>query len=176
MGGLGTALFQYLYLCLTLSVCSHFDWEIAGKNVCVPHSQQDWWKSFKPARCTYNTQPDLLGSFPAEVSPATSGRFGWGHRTKFRPSVGVEGGIETWVWPKGEFIPSGVGKCLAKNSCQIFYTSNPNRQPQLYFSKQHFPSLDISLLPNSHPAKIDLKNIYIYRNRSIGCPWCMLWL
>ena len=62
----------------------------------------------------------------------------------------------------------GVGKFLAKNSCQIFYTSNPNRHPQLYFSKQHFPSLDISLLPNSHPAKIDLTNIYFFRNRSIG--------
>ena len=31
MGGVGTALLQYLYLYLTLSVCSHFDWEIAGK-------------------------------------------------------------------------------------------------------------------------------------------------
>ena len=81
---------------------------------------------------------------------------------------GVEGGIETWVWPKGEFIPSGLGKFLAKNSCQIFYTSNPNRHPQLYFSKQHFPSLDISLLPNSHPGKMNLKNIYFFRNRSIG--------
>ena len=65
---------------------------------------------------------------------------------------GVEGGIETWVWPKGEFIPSGLGKFLAKNSCQIFYTSNPNRHPQLYFSKQHFPSLDISLLPIRLPS------------------------
>ena len=84
---------------------------------------------------------------------------------------GVEGGIETWVWPKGEFIPSGGGEVSGKkNSCQIFYTSNPNRHPQLYFSKQNFPSLDISLLPNSHPAKIDLKNIYFFRNRSIGCP------
>ena len=97
-------------------MCSHFDWEIAGKNVCVPHSQQDWWKSSKPARCTYNMQPDLLGSFPGDVFPATSGRFGWGHRTKFRPSVGVEGGIETWVWPKGEFIPSGGGEVPGKKT------------------------------------------------------------
>ena len=64
----------------------------------------------------------------------------------------------------------GVEKFLAKNSCQTFYTSNPNRHPQLYFTKQHFPSLDRSLLPNPHPAKIDLKNIYFFRNRSIGCP------
>ena len=27
---------------------------------------------------------------------------------------GVEGGIETWVWPKGEFIPSGGGEVSGK--------------------------------------------------------------
>ena len=178
MGGVETALLQYLYLYLTLSLCSHFDWEIAGKNLCVPHSQQDWWKSSKPARCTYNMQPNLLGSFPADVSPATSGRFGWGHRTKFRPSVGGRGGHRNMgVAKRQNFSLQGVGKFLEKNSCQIFYTSNPNRHPQLYFSKQHFPSLDIYITSfNSHPAKIDLKNIYVFRNRSIGCPWCMLWL
>ena len=37
--------------------------------VSVPHSLQDWWKSSQPARCTYNLQPDLLGSIPADVSP-----------------------------------------------------------------------------------------------------------
>ena len=113
----------------------------------------------------------LTGKFPADVSPGTFSHFGCGQRTKFRPSVGEGGGgggIVTPSWGRGNF--------WQKNSCQIFYTSNPNRHPQLYFSKQHFPSLDRSLLPNSHPAKIDLKNIYFFRNRSIGCPWCMLWL
>ena len=105
MGGVGTALLQYLYLYLTISVCSHFDWEIAGKKLCVPHSQQDWWKSSKPARCTYNMQPDLLGSFPAEVSPATSCRFGWGHRTKFRPSVGGRGGHSNMGVAKRRIYP-----------------------------------------------------------------------
>ena len=177
MEGVGTALLQYLYLYLTLSMGSHFDWEIAGKNVCVPHSQQDWWKSSKPARCTYNMQPDLLGSFPADVSPGTSGRFEWGHGTKFRPSRGGRGGYRNMGVAKRRIYPfRRWGSFLQKNSCQIFYTSNPNRHPQLYFSKQHFPSLDISLLPNSHPAKIGLKNIYFFRNRFIGCPWCMLWL
>ena len=64
----------------------------------------------------------------------------------------------------------GWGSFWQKNLCQIFYTSNPNRHPQLYSSKQHFPSLDILLLPNSHPAKIGPKNICFFRNRSIGCP------
>ena len=41
--------------------------KIAGKNVSIPHSQQDWWKSSEPARCTYNLQPDFLGSFPADL-------------------------------------------------------------------------------------------------------------
>ena len=169
MAGVGTALLQYLCLYLTLSVCSHFDWEIAGKNLCVLHSQQDWWKSSKPVRCTYNLQPNVLGSFPADVSPATSGRLGWGHRTKFRPSVGGRGGHRNMgVTKRQNFSLQGVGTFLEKNSCQIFYTSNPNRHPQLYFSKQHLPSLDIYITSfNSHPAKIDLKNIYVFRNISI---------
>ena len=29
---------------------------------------------------------------------------------------GVEGGIETWVWPKGEFIPSGGGEVSGKKT------------------------------------------------------------
>ena len=97
-------------------------------------------------------QPDLLGSFPADVSPGTS-RLGEATGQNSDLQWGVEGGIETWVWPKGEFIPSGGGEVSCKkNSCQIFYTSNSNKHPQLYFSKQHFPSLDISLLPIKLPS------------------------
>ena len=129
------------------------------------------------ARGTYNMQADLLGSFPVDVSPGTSGRFGWGHRTKFRPSVGGRGGHRNMGVTIGRIYPfRGLRSFWQKNSCQIFYTSNSNRHPPLYFSKQHFPSLDILLLPKSHPAKIGLKNIYFFRNRSIGCPWCMLWM
>ena len=35
----------------------HFG-RLLGKKLSVPHSQQDWWKSSQPARCTYNLQPD----------------------------------------------------------------------------------------------------------------------
>ena len=85
--------------------------------------------------------------------------------------MGGRGGHRNMGVAKRRIYPfMGWGSFWQKNSCQIFYTSNPNRHPQLYFSKQHFPSLDISLLPNSHPAKIGLKNIYFFRNRSIGCP------
>ena len=72
-------------------------WEIAGKHISVPHSQQDRWKSSQPARCTYNLEPDLLGSFPADVCPDITGQFGCGHRAKFTPSVrggGEAGGGE----------------------------------------------------------------------------------
>ena len=65
-------------------------------------------ESSQPARCTYNLQPDLLGSFrPADVCPDITGQFGCGHTEKFSPSVGVgEGGsIGNWVWPKCEIHP-----------------------------------------------------------------------
>ena len=62
------------------------------ENLSVPHSQQDWWKSSQPARCTNNLQPDLLGSFPANVRPDITGHFGCGLRAKFRPTVGHLGG------------------------------------------------------------------------------------
>ena len=57
----------------------------------VPYSQQDWWKSSEPARCTYNLQPDLLGSFLADVCSNITGQSGCGHRAKFSSSV-VRGG------------------------------------------------------------------------------------
>ena len=63
-------------------------WEIAGENLSVPHSQQDWWKSSQPGRCIYNLQPDLLGRFTADVCPDITDQFGCGHREKFGPSVG----------------------------------------------------------------------------------------
>ena len=33
-------------------------------------------EEFQSARCTYNLQPDLLGSFPADVCPKITGQFG----------------------------------------------------------------------------------------------------
>ena len=62
------------------------------ENLSVPNAQQDWWKSSQPARCTYNLQPDILGSFPANVRPDITGHFGCGLRAKFSPSVGQLGG------------------------------------------------------------------------------------
>ena len=69
--------------------------KIAGKNVSIPHSQQDWWKSSEPARCTYNLQPTtwLSGKFPSRlICPNITRQNGCGLRAKFRPSVEVGGG------------------------------------------------------------------------------------
>ena len=51
-------------------------WENAGK---------DWWASSQPTRCTYNLQPDELGSFPADVCPDNTSQFGCGPKVKFTP-------------------------------------------------------------------------------------------
>ena len=152
MGGVGTALLQYLHLYLTLSVRSHFDWEIAGKNLCVPHSQQDWWESSKPARCTYNMQPDLLGSFPAEVSPATSGRFGWGHRTKFRPSVGGRGGHRNMGVAKRRIYPFRVGEVSGKKLMPDILHIKSQQTPTVIFFQatlSNFGHITSSKLPSS---------------------------
>ena len=61
------------------------------KNLSLPHSQQDRWKSTQPAKCTYNLQPDLLGTFPANARPDITVHFGCGLRAKFSPSVGQLG-------------------------------------------------------------------------------------
>ena len=86
----------------------HFGW-LFGENLSVPHSHQDRWKSCQQSKCTYNPQPDLLGSFPADVCPDIKGQFGCSHKGKFRPSVGGGGGegegSTKWVWPKGETHP-----------------------------------------------------------------------
>ena len=65
----------------------HFG-RLLGKNLSAPHSQQVWWKSFQPARCTCNLQSELLGSLSADVCSDITGQFGCGHRAKFRLSVG----------------------------------------------------------------------------------------
>ena len=47
--------------------------------ICSSGSEQDWWRGSQPARCTFNLQPDLLGSFPADVQNSNSAlQSGWG--------------------------------------------------------------------------------------------------
>ena len=129
------------------SYFKHF-WEIAGKNLSVPHSQQDWWRGSQPARCTFNLQPDLLGSFLADE----------GHRAKFIPSRGGGRGlIGIWVWLKCYIHPfsRGWGRGRAKrfltHSAQQLAPQTPTifQFPRTYYFVQI-----------SQPAKICLKNRY----------------
>ena len=114
MEGVGTALLQYLYLYLTLSVCSHFDWEIAGKNLCVPHSQQDCGRvpsqQGVPTTCNLTYWKVSQQGYLQALLP------GLGEATGQNSDLlsGLEGGTETWMWPKGEFIPSGGGEVSGK--------------------------------------------------------------
>ena len=114
----------------------------------VPHSQQDLWKSFQPARCTYNLQPDLRESFSADVCTDINGQFGYGHRAIFRRSVGEEWGIAVgqWLWRTGAIHPVSGGKERGeKGFCQ--HSSYSRRQIP---SDTHIPQ----------PAKNCQKNRY----------------
>ena len=66
---------------------------------------------FQPAGCIYNLQPDLLGSFPAEVCPDITGQFGCGHRENSALHWGwrERGSIGNWVLPKCEIHPYSAG-------------------------------------------------------------------
>ena len=110
-------------------------------------------------------QPDLLGSFPADV----------GHRAKFSPSGGGGRGlIGNWVWPKGYiylFSGDGVGgggeakRFLTDSAQQLSYTSNHLRHPQFSNFQGH-----IILSKSPSQQKFGWRTD-ILRNRSIGCPW-----
>ena len=140
-----------------------------GKKLSAPHSQQDLWKSFQPARCIYNLQFDLLGRLSADVCPDITGQFGCGHRAKFRLSVG---GLEgKWVWPRGEIHPFGGGgggkEVFHKEHIPAILDINCLTHPELSFAQQHFPSKDIF-----QPAKICLKNRYFEETNPLGAPAC----
>ena len=100
-------------------------------------------------------QPDLLGSFPADV----------GHRAKFSPSGGGRGLIGNWVWPKGYIYPfsgdgvGGGGERL-RGFWQIAHSSYPTHQ--ITSDTRNFPiSKDILFCPN-HPASKNLPEEQIF--------------
>ena len=68
---------------------------LRGKNLSVPDSQQDWWKSSQPARCT-SVQPatGLTVKFPSRRPGSLVGGVGgggWGGK-KMGVAQGGEGG------------------------------------------------------------------------------------
>ena len=145
------------------SYFKHFG-RLLGKIFSDPHSQQDWRRGSQPARCTLSLQPDLLGSFPADV----------GHRAKFSPSGGRGRSlIGNWVWPKGYIHPfsgDGVGgggeakRFLTDSAQQLSYTSNHLRHPQFSNFQGHI------ILSKSPSQQKFAWRRDILRNRFIGCP------
>ena len=89
-------------------------------------------------------QPDLLGSFPADVCPDITGQFGCGRRAKIKNSD------LQWVGSGG-----GGGGVVEVSD------SNPLRHPRLSFYQQQFPlQRTCYFFHISQPAKMCLKNRY----------------
>ena len=130
-------------------------WEITGKSLSVPHSQQHLWKSSQPARCTYNLQPDLLGSFPADVWPNITGQLGVviGQNSAFQWWGWGRWCDRKWVW--SEIHPftweGGVKKVSEK--CHIEGLLDI-KSPQTPFIVYYPGTLSYIILysPNSQPA------------------------
>ena len=65
---------------------------------------------------------------------------------------GVEGGIETWVWPKGEFIPSGGGEVSGKKLMPDILHIKSQQTPTVIFFQATlsiFGHITSSKLPSS---------------------------
>ena len=65
---------------------------------------------------------------------------------------GVEGGIETWVWSKGEFIPSGGGEVSGKKLMPDILHIKSQQTPTVIFFQATlsiFGHLTSSKLPSS---------------------------
>ena len=122
------------------------------KNLSVPDSQQDWWKSSQPARCT-SVQPatGLTVKFPSR----TSREPGWGGGTGRK-----------WVWPKGV---RGRGFWQITLVAPILQTKSP-QTPWIVF----FPAalaFEGNIVSSTAPSQQNFAwRTHSLRNRYIGCP------
>ena len=83
---------------------------------------------------------------------------------------GAEGGIETWVWPKGEFIPSGGGEVSGKKLMPDILHIKSQQTPTV---KVFQATLSIHRLITSSKSPSQQKLAWrtdILRNRSMGTP------
>ena len=133
----------------------------------------------------YNLQPDLLGSFTADVCPVITDQFGCGHREKFGPSMGRGGGqVRKKGVAQGPNSPFsggggfGGGEKVSSMAARAYHPDSSYSRHQIpsntlicLFSRRRFPSKDI-LFPPHIPASRNLPN------RSIGCPLerAVMWL
>ena len=99
-------------------------------------------------------------------------QFGCDHTAKFNPSVLGEGVGRNGCGLKAKFNYSvwRGGYVSEKRQCQLFWTPNLLRHPELSISQQHFPWKDINFSKSSSQQKV-ARRTDISRNRSIGCPW-----
>ena len=125
---------------------------LRGKNLSVPDSQQDWWKSSQPARCT-------------SVQPAT------GLTVKFpsrRPGslVGGVGREENGCGPRGW---GGRGFWQITLVAPILQTKSP-QTPWIVF----FPAalaFEGNIVSSTAPSQQNFAwRTHSLRNRYIGCP------
>ena len=132
----------------------------------------DWWKSSQPARCTYNLQPDFLGSFPADVCRDIT--------RHFMASLGVVTGQNSalqWGEVGGGGIRKVIGVVKGRNLTPWvgggeFLTPNPLRHPEMSISHQHFPSKDILIFLNLPASKILPEEQIFWGTDPLGAPPC----
>ena len=128
---------------------------------------EDYWKSSQPARCTLNLQPDLLGSFPADVCPDINGQFGCGQTAEFSPSG--RGGGGGWV-ATGNWVFSG-GWGGRGEWGRGFWQHIAAISDIKFLTTLSFQGHIITSTSPSH-QKIARRTDILW-NRSIGCP-CLL--
>ena len=84
---------------------------------------------------------------------------------------GVEGGIETWVWPKGEFIPSGGGEVSCKKTHARFSTHQiPTDTHSYIFPSNTFHLWTYHFFQTPIQQKTGLKNRYFLETDLLGAP------
>ena len=131
----------------------------------MPHSQQDLWKSFQPARCTYNLQPDLRdsgsGSLGVVIGQYSDVQLG---RGELRLDNGCGGRAQFAILPV-----SGGGGGGSVNKAAILDVKYPQTPRIVFFPRTvsfqgHFIT---STSPNQQKIA---RRTDMLSNRSIGCP------
>ena len=120
---------------------------LRGKNLSVPDSQQDWWKSSQPARCT-SVQPatGLTVKFPSRRP---------GSLVLGQSGGGGGGAGRKWVWPKGV-----RGERFLTNNISSTYSTNqiPSDTLNCLFPGGTCLRGKYCFFHSSQPAKFCLKN------------------
>ena len=119
-----------------LSILGDF-WE---KFICssLPARLMEEFPASKVHLQRYNLQPDLLGSFPADVCPDITSQFGCDHRPKLIPLDTLNG-----PFPSKTFLQRTLNLPASKNwpEEQIFWGTDPLGAPVVWYYFNVFFSL-----------------------------------